>query len=81
MIAAVSVPRRYIPNAMARPTAAVDQTVAAVVKPVTLPCSRIITPAPKKPTPDTTWPAILVSTPLVPRADVDPELKTKSLES
>ena len=37
--------------AIARPTEAVDQTVAAVVSPRTLPLSRKITPAPRKPIP------------------------------
>src|SRR5580704_15157470 len=42
------------------PTIAEHQSVATVLRPVTLIPSRRITPAPRKPTPETTWAAIRV---------------------
>lgn len=54
MIAAVNTPSKYIPKDIAKPIEAVAHTVAAVVSPLVLPFSRIITPAPRNPTPLTT---------------------------
>ena len=45
------------------PIAASHHKVAAVVSPLTLIPSLIITPAPKNPIPVTTWAAILVKSP------------------
>ena len=55
----------YMPVAAKHPIAALHQTVAAEVSPCTLLPSLKIIPAPKNPTPVTTWAVIrLTSTPL-----------------
>src|SRR6266404_7715341 len=51
---------RYIPAPAPMPIAASMKIAAAVVKPTTLPRSRRITPAPRKPTPCTMFDAIRV---------------------
>ena len=48
----------YWPSARPMPSAATSQIVAAVVRPITLPRSRRMTPAPRKPTPLTMFAAM-----------------------
>jgi hypothetical protein len=48
---------------MARPTAAMSQREAAVVRPLILFPRRIMAPAPRNPIPETTWAAILPGSP------------------
>ena len=65
----------YIPAPMARPILAVIQIPAAVVRPLILPPTLIITPAHRKEIPLTAWAATLAeSAPLVPKASITPLL-------
>ena len=71
IIAAVpTIASTYIPYPHRHPIAAAHQTVAAVVKPLTVsPCLKII-PAPKKPIPDTTCAMIRELSPLKIEGDI-----------
>ena len=59
------------PNAVNVPIAAAHHNVAAVFNPLILVPSLKITPAPKKPIPDTTWAAILVISLLVVNLEIE----------
>ena len=56
---------RYMPAPTARPIQAVIQMPAAVVRPRTEPFICIIAPAPRKPTPLTTWAAMRPGSPFL----------------